>query len=196
VGQSTEELTSQIRSTREDLAQDLDALGNRVSPHAIIERRKSAARDRMHRARNRVMGSVQSAQQSAADSASSVSGTVSDTVSSTAQGAMHTAEEQFEGAPLAAGLIAFGAGMVISAMVPPSDAETRAAQQVVDVAKDKGQPVIEEMKQSAQEVGDSLKDSAAEATQQLKESASESAEKIRDETASSAQEVTSQAQNS
>jgi ElaB/YqjD/DUF883 family membrane-anchored ribosome-binding protein len=190
MGQSTEELTRQIAGTREDLAGNLDALGDRVSPHAIIERRKSAARQKMHRARSRVMGTVQSAQQSDTDTA----GSVTDTVSSTAQGAMQTAEEQFEGAPLAAGLVAFGAGMLVSALMPASDFEAQAARQVVDVAKEKGQPALEEMKQSAREVGDNLKESATEATQQITHSAAESAENLKDESTSAAQEVKSQAQ--
>ena len=46
MGQSTEELTTQIAGTRESLATDLDALQNRVSPSAIVERRKEAARGR------------------------------------------------------------------------------------------------------------------------------------------------------
>jgi ElaB/YqjD/DUF883 family membrane-anchored ribosome-binding protein len=192
MGQSTEELTRQIAGTREDLAQNLDALGDRVSPHAIMERRKSAARQKMHRARSRVMGTMQSAQQSASDSA----GSMADTVSSTAGGAMKTAEEQFEGAPLAAGLIAFGAGMLVSALLPPSEVETQAARQVVDLAKDKGEPALEEMKQSAREVGENLKESATEATQQIKQSATESAAKVKDESTSAAQEVRSQAQSS
>ena len=192
MGQSTEELTRQIAGTREDLAQDLDALGNRVSPHAIMERRKSAARHRMHRARSRVMGTVQSAQHSASDSA----GSMTSSVQGTAQDAVHTAEEHFDGAPLAAGLIAFGAGMVLSALIPPSETEARAARQVVDVARDKGQPALDEMKQSAQEVGQNLRQSATEATQEIKQSASESAARVKDETKSSAQEVKSQAQSS
>ena len=192
MGQSTEELTRQIAGTRENLAQDLDALGNRVSPHAIMERRRSAARHKMDRAKSRVMGTVQSAQHSASDSAGSMTGSVQ----STAQDAMHTAEDQFDGAPLAAGLIAFGAGMVLSALIPPSEAETRAAGQVVDVARERAQPALDEMKQSAQEVGQNLKESASEATQEIKQSASESAAKVKDETKSSAQEVKSQAQGS
>ena len=44
MGQSTEELSTQIAGTRESLASDLDALQDRVSPSAIVERRKEAAR--------------------------------------------------------------------------------------------------------------------------------------------------------
>ena len=40
MGQSPEELTSQIEDTRERMASNLDTLQDRVSPSAIVERRK------------------------------------------------------------------------------------------------------------------------------------------------------------
>lgn len=68
----------------------------------------------------------------------SVSGTAStaaDSVTSTAQGAVDTIERQTEGHPLAAGLIAFGAGWLISSLMPASEKEARAAQQLVETAQ-------------------------------------------------------------
>jgi hypothetical protein len=38
MGQSTEELTSQIEDTRGRMASDLDALQDKVSPAAIVQR--------------------------------------------------------------------------------------------------------------------------------------------------------------
>ena len=48
MGQSTDELNTEIASTRQALSADLDALQDRVSPTAIIDRRKPATRDADH----------------------------------------------------------------------------------------------------------------------------------------------------
>ena len=45
MGQSTEELNTQIAGTRDHLAADLDALQDKISPAAIVERRKAATSD-------------------------------------------------------------------------------------------------------------------------------------------------------
>ena len=54
MGESTEELTSRIEDTRERMASNLDTLQDRVSPSAIVERRKQAARDRVSSVRDSV----------------------------------------------------------------------------------------------------------------------------------------------
>ena len=46
MGQSTEELKAEIEQTRQSMTTDVDALQDRVSPSAIVERRKQAARSR------------------------------------------------------------------------------------------------------------------------------------------------------
>ena len=47
MGQSTEELSNEIEETRRSMTTNVDALQDRVSPSAIVERRKAAARGRM-----------------------------------------------------------------------------------------------------------------------------------------------------
>jgi hypothetical protein len=198
MGQTTEELNAEIAGTRESLASDLDALQDRVSPSAIVERRKAAAKGRMRHLRSRVMGTVQSTTSSDGDAGGGMTDSARSAVLSAkdgAQGAVSTAEEKFEGSPLAAGLIAFGAGMLVSALMPASEAEARASQRVLDAAKEHGQPLIDEAKSMGQDVGAQLKDSAAQAAQGVKDTAQESAERVQDEAKSSVQEVKSQAQN-
>ena len=51
MGTSTEELSNDIARTRADLEQDLDALQDKVSPSAIMERRKTAVRVGWRRSR-------------------------------------------------------------------------------------------------------------------------------------------------
>lgn len=183
MGQSTEELSTQIAGTRESLAQDLDALQDRVSPAAIVERRKAAARDRVHAVRSRVMGSAQSARDTAGSSTSSTADGV--------RSAVGTAGDKVDGSPLAAGLVAFGAGLVLSALLPASEAEARAAQKVMD----QGQPLVDEARSVGQDVGQNLKESATESAQALKESAQESASRVQDEGRSSAETIRTEAQD-
>ena len=123
MGQSTEELTSQIEDTRERMAGNLDTLQDRVSPSAIVERRKQAAKDRISSVKDKVMGSAQSAKDSVSSAASSASSGAAGTGSNVAS----TAQDQFQGAPLAAGLVAFGAGVVLASLLPASRLEAEAA---------------------------------------------------------------------
>ena len=191
MGQTTEELNAEIAGTRESLASDLDALQDRVSPSAIVERRKAAAKGRIHQLRARVMGSVDSATSSTGHASGHAAGAVRDGAS----GVVDAAGDKVEGSPLAAGLVAFGAGMLIAALMPPTDAEVRASQRLVDAAKEHGQPVIDEAKARGQEMGAQLKDSASQAAEEVKGTAQQSVERVQSEGQSSAQHVKNQAQN-
>jgi hypothetical protein len=124
-----------------------------------------------------------------ADSAGSTS---SDAVAGVKGGvgdAKDAAGEAIEGSPLAAGLIAFGAGLVVAALIPATDAEQRASQRVVDAA----QPLVDEAKSVGQDVGSNLKESAADAAQQVKVSAQDSVERVQDEGQSSVENVKAEA---
>jgi acetyl/propionyl-CoA carboxylase alpha subunit len=110
-------------------------------------------------------------------------------VSGTAHQAVGTVEQKTEGNPLAAGLIAFGTGVLISSLIPATKAEEQAAQRLVDQAKEHGQPVMDEAKAAGQQMGQDLKEQAGQAAQQVKASAQESADNVRSEGQSSAQHV-------
>jgi hypothetical protein len=184
MGQSAEELTSQIEDTRERMAGNLDTLQDRVSPSAIVERRKQAARDRVSSVKDKVMGTAHGAKDSVSSAASSASSGVSGTGSNVAS----TAQDQFQGAPLAAGLVAFGAGVVLASLLPASRMEAEAAHRVVETAKEH-QDVLDDAKSAGQEIVQNLKDTAMDAAQKVKDSAQESAQSVKEEGQSSAQSV-------
>ena len=188
MGQSAEELTTQIEDTRERMAGNLDTLQDRMSPSAIVERRKQAARDRVSSVKDKVMGSAHSATDSVSSAASSATSGVSGTGSSVAS----TAQDQFQGSPLAAGLVAFGAGVVLASMLPASRMEAEAAHRVVETAKEH-QDVLEDAKSAGQEIVQNLKDNASDAAHQVKDSAQESAQTVKQEGQSSAQSVKDEA---
>ncbi len=194
MGQRAEEqqLTSEIAASRAELSRDLDALTDKVSPAQMVERRKEATRSRFRSMKERVMGSADDARQGMSSAGGSMSGAASSaagSVTGTAQGAVGTLERRTEGNPLAAGVIAFGAGWLVSSLLPASEKETRAAQQVVERAKEHGQPLVDEARSVGQEMGESLKESAGQAAQEVKGTAQESAEAVKQEGQSSAQTV-------
>ena len=137
-----------------------------MSPSAIIERRKTAVRDKLSSAKDKVMGSGQGATQG---------------VSSATSNAGSAIEDRVEGSPLAAGLVAFGAGLVVAGLIPASKAEAQGAQRLKEAAQEHGQPIMDQAKSAAQEVGDQLKDKATEAAQEVKSSAQESADRVKEE---------------
>jgi len=189
VGQSTEELTSQIEDTRRRMASDLDTLQDRVSPSAIVERRKQAVRGRFSSMKERVMGTTHNATGSVSSAASAASSAAGDAGASVAS----SAQDRYEGAPLAAGLIAFGTGVVLASMLPASRAEAEAAHRVVETVKDRGGPLLDEARAAGQEVVENVKESATQSAQHVKDSAQASAQAVQGEARSSAESVRDQA---
>ena len=176
MGTGTEELSTtphDIEATRADLTRNLDELTNKVSPQAVVQRQKDAVKGRLGSARDKVMGSKSSGEGGP--------GTATQVKDST--------QSAVTGNPLTAGLVAFGAGMLLSALLPASKVETDAARQVTEAAKEHGQPLLDHAKTVAQEVGSDLKDSAAAAAEEVKTSAQDSAAQVKDEAQSSAASV-------
>jgi vacuolar-type H+-ATPase subunit H len=112
----------------------------------------------------------------------------------TASGAAETAQEKFEGAPLAAGLVAFGAGMIIASLFPAAEKETVAASKVVDAAKEHAQPLVEQAKATGADIAQQAGEQARQAAQEVKETAQQGAEQVRSEGQSAAESVRSEAQ--
>ncbi len=202
MGQNTEELTStypsapaegttpeQIATTRANLSRDIDELADKVTPARIVERRKEAARGRLGSVRDRVMGAVPHSDTSVRDRVSGSASSATSSVADTAHGAVGTIESRTEGNPLAAGLVAFGAGMLLSALIPASEKEAQVAQRTVEAAKEHGQPLVDEAKSVGQDIGSNLKESATDRAEQVKASAQESVDTVKSEGQSSAQTV-------
>ena len=202
MGQNTEELSTtpaDIAATRSNLSRDIDQLSDKVSPHRVLERRREAARGRLSSLKDKVMGTASDARHGAASAGGSLGGSAGEAAGSIKGGAHHamdTVEARTEGNPLAAGLVAFGAGMLISALIPASEKEAEAAGRVVDAAKEHGQPVIDEAKSVGGDMGSDLKESATTAAQEVKSTAQDAAGTVQDETKSSAQTVKDEARPS
>jgi hypothetical protein len=200
----------QIEDTRRELSYDVDALNEKVNPARVVDRRVTAAKGRMSNIKERVMGSAhdthahaQGAASNAAGSvqgaAASAAGSVQD-AASTAVGAVQQAPDQVirqtQGNPMAAGLIAFGVGWLVSSLLPASEKETQLARQAESAVKEHKDTLLEPAKQAAQEIGDQLKPAAQQAVESVKSTAQDAATTVTEEGKSAAADVQGQAQQS
>jgi ElaB/YqjD/DUF883 family membrane-anchored ribosome-binding protein len=188
MGASTEEQLIQkereIEATRARLSQDTDELGDKLSPQRMVQRRTEAAKGRMSSLRERVMGTT-----------SGVSG-AADSVGDSVHTGTHRVQSATEGNPLTAGLVAFGAGMVLSAVFPATQKERLVGRAAVDTARDHGQPLIDEAKSAGADVAENMKAQVAGAGEELRATAQDAAATVKDEARSSAENVKDEAQQS
>ena len=168
MGQSADELKQEIEGTRNDLSETLDAIGDRVSPGRVIERRKNRMVGGVQALKDRVMGPLSTAKDGASDGASSVS----DAIGSTPD----AVRAQTQGSPLAAGAIAFGVGFLAAAVFPPSSPEQRAAGKLMDRAE----PLKDDVVASGRELAGVAKDAAREAIDEVKSTAADSKDSVAD----------------
>ena len=94
-----------------------------------------------------------------------------------------------QGSPIAAGLIAFGAGLLVSSMLPASRAEQQAAQAVKDTA----QPLVDDLTDTAKEIAGNLQEPAQQALEEVKATATDSTATVRDDAPSAAADVKAKA---
>ena len=198
----------QIEDTRRELSYDVDALNEKVNPARVVDRRVTAAKGRMTNLKEKVMGSAHdttsSVQGMASDAAGSVqnaassaAGTVQDAASSaaeTVQNAPDAVVRQTQGNPMAAGLIAFGVGWLVSSLLPASEKEKQLAQQAETAVREHKDALLEPAKQAAQEIGEQLKPAAQEAVESVKSTAQDAAATVKDEGQSAVQDVQGQAE--
>ena len=121
MGQSAEELRYEIADTRAELGQTLDAIGDRVSPGRMIERRKNRFVVGMRSAKDRIMGTASDASHAVTDRVQGVGDGITDTAGSaveTVRGAPEAARQQAQGNPMMVGAVAFGIGFLVAAAFP------------------------------------------------------------------------------
>jgi hypothetical protein len=177
-------IQDEIDRTREDLSSNVNALADKVSPNRIVGRRIRRTKAAVTTMRERVMG----ASTSATDSVSSAASTAGDAVSSAASTVVDAAKsvpsaatEQTQGNPIAAGLIAFGVGWLVSSLLPASNKEQYIAEQVKDKVADAAQPLVEQAQQSAKEIASNLQQPAHGAVDQVRSTAHDAVGTMTDE---------------
>ncbi len=160
---TTDDVKREIEATRDGLGGTIEAIGDRVIPGRVIERRKNQVSQGARSVIDRVMGTAHDAREAVSGAGEAVGG---------APGAVLS---QTQGAPMVAGVIAFAAGFLAAAIFPPSQSEKDV---VSDKLADKVEPLKAELKQSGQEIADHLKEPAAEAAQSVRSAAQDAAEQV------------------
>jgi ElaB/YqjD/DUF883 family membrane-anchored ribosome-binding protein len=172
MGQSTEELRRDIARTRDELSGDLEAIGDRVSPKRMMERRTSRVKDFFATSRSRVFGRADDVRSGTVDRAQQAAETMRDIPD--------RAVEQVEGNPLAAGAVAFGMGFLAAVVFPGSQTEARAAQRLAEEAEPITEGMTEGAKEAARQVAASAQEAGREVATQLKESATDKAQQLKE----------------
>jgi chromosome segregation ATPase len=192
----TEQIRRQIEGTRRELSANVNALTEKVSPSRAVERRIDRARGSLINLKDRIMGTAHDFSVTTGSSAGGVTERVSETASEAAdalRSAPGAVRRQTEGNPLAAGLIAFGAGWLVSSLLPTTRKERELAGQATELASERLQPVAQQVRQAATEVRENLREPAQQAAQSVKSTASDAASTVTDESRSATQHVAGRA---
>ena len=206
MGTTETELRRNADQDRARMGDTLEAIGDRLSPERMVERRKAAVGQGFRRMREAVMGSpdyveptVQRAREqasgmasSAADSASNVASSAAEAARTAADKVQHAPEmirEQTAGNPLAAGLVAFGAGLLLATAFPG----TRTEQQLMESARPQIDQAKEELRDAGRELAGDVREHARTAAQEVTSSGKEAASNVADQARQSAQQVADEA---
>lgn len=149
-----DQIRREIEATRNSLSSDVDALAYKVSPSRIVDDRKQRARNALQNVRDKVMGTASDLGHSTGHTAHSVgdhASSAASTVGDAAHRAPQVLREKSEGNPLAAGLIAFGVGMLVSSLIPATRREQQVATQVKEKAGEHAGTVKEKLGEVASE---------------------------------------------
>jgi hypothetical protein len=193
VSNDPDEIRADIERTRAELSDDVDALADTANPKNIAKRQATRVMEAAVGVREHVMGSAADATDTAAaavgdarEAVAEKASAVGDAVSS----APSQVKQKARGNPLAAGLIAFGAGLLISGLIPSTEKEQRA----VSTLQDKAEPLKEKATEVAREVAEDLREPVQEAAQSVKETAAEGVATVKEEGAAARQDVQEQVQ--
>lgn len=183
-----QEIREEIERTRAELSYDVDTLGDKVNPSNVARRKVDQAKSGLTRVKDRVMGSAHDTVGSAQGTTHDLADRGREAASSVADSARHTASsvaetagqaprkvrEQTQGNPLAAGLVAFGLGLVVASLAPSSRTEQRAVKGV----QEKAAPLVEGAKSTASELVDDLREPARESVEAVRDAAKDAARSV------------------
>jgi hypothetical protein len=189
-----DQIRADIERTRATLSSDVNTLAYEANPTTMAKRKVGRVTGTLGSVREKVMGSASDTAQSTSDATSSALASVSDTAHSASdavQSAPGAVKSQTQGNPLAAGVIAFGAGLLVSALIPASERE----QQAASALQEKAQPLTDEVTDIAKETAQNLQEPAQQAAASVKDTATGAAATVKDEGTSAAQDVQDHAQD-
>ena len=199
-----EVLRAEIARTRAELSDNVDTLTETANPRTIADRQVTKVKSAARGVREHLMGAPDDPYDAGTlgeragtvkDRASSALGSVQDGASDaldTVNDAPRQVQRKTRGNPLAAGLIAFGIGYLISGAVPASRKEQEAASRLQDMAA----PLTDKIREAASDVTDRLREPAQEAVASIKDTAADAVANVKDQGASAKDDVQNQVQDS
>lgn len=197
-------LRAEIDRDRYELVRDVDALADRTLPNRVASRKWNGVKARFRRVGESVMGAPKtpgrdtkgmvgnmqdkagSMVHDAAGKAGSVAHDAGDMTGEVAERMKQAPTEirrQTQGSPIAAGLIAAGAGALVAALIPPTTMEQRLAGRVREHAGD----LAEAVREPAEHLKEAATESVKDATHEVRDAAESAAHEIKDQTKDSAQ---------
>lgn len=179
-----EQIRNEIEQTRANLSDNVNALGEAVTPGNIARRQAEKVTGAAVGVKDRIMGTAQDSTSAAGDSMSAARGTVA--------AAPSAARRQTRGNPLAAGLIALGAGWLLGSLLPSSEKE----RQLAVTLKEKSAPVVKEVQAEAKDMGANLREPAMDAAAAVKQTAQDAADTVTSEAKQAKDDVQASAQDS
>ena len=199
-----EVLRAEIARTRAELSDNVDTLTETANPTSIAHRQANKVKGAARGVREHLMGTpddptdtgVFGARAAAVkDRATGTLGSVQDGGSGALDAvtdAPRQVHRKTRGNPLAAGLIAFGIGYLISGAIPASEKE----QQFASRLQDKAAPLTDKVRDAASDVADRLREPAQEAVASIKDTATEGVANVKDEGATARDDVQGQVRDS
>lgn len=192
MGREPDELKTEVEESRARLAHNVDRLTDRATPSKVVRRKAGAAQHRLTGVKERVMGTAGQKSHDLARSAEDTGDSVRRTADQVGQSVREAPEQvvrQTQGSPLAAGVIAFGAGMLAAALLPVSEAEERVGSRLREHSDELLQPVRESARGAAEDLKEGMRGPATEAVESVKSTAQEAADATKQQAQDSSQEA-------
>ncbi|WP_086661898.1 DUF3618 domain-containing protein [Lentzea kentuckyensis] len=199
MGETPDQIRRDIEVTRAELRADANRLVDHASPRGIARRRVRGVRQGLVSMRERVMGTATQAASTVREQGHDTGTAVAERAEQAVQvvqDAPRRVARQTQGSPLAAGLIAFGSGLLLAAVLPRTDAEQQAVQQLSDTFGDVVEPARDAMAESAQHLKEDVKSSVSDAAGEVRQVASDAAQTTAEQAKDAAQDVGGHARES
>lgn len=178
--QNPDQIRADIEATRARLNADVDAVAEKVTPEKVVDRQKSKARHKIQDVRESIMGSAEDPRDTGRDLRDEASHRM-DQAGEAISSAPATARAKTRGNPMAAGLIALGAGWLIGSLLPSSQKEQELVAEAADRVQPHLQSAMDSTKEAAQEIADDLKKPAKEAAESVKQTAQSGAQEVKEQ---------------
>lgn len=193
-------IRADIERTRAELSTNVDTLTETANPKNIAGRQVDKVKGAARGVREHLMGAADDPTDSGtlgerSDAIGDKAGALADKASGAVDSVSNApgqVKQKARGNPLAAGLIAFGVGYLISSAIPSTQRE----QEAVEKLADKAAPLKDKLSETAQELGDRLREPAQDAVESVRSTAGGAVENVKNEGSSARDDVTEQVQSS